>query len=58
MPRFIINIREMYDRDLQDRWQGIDTGFGLIEEGQVVESVMDHSAVTQRELLGNSEQMV
>ena len=30
MPRFIISIRELYDRDLQNRWQGIDTGFGVL----------------------------
>lgn len=28
MPRFIISIRELYDRDIRERWQGIDTGFG------------------------------
>ncbi|KAF8548764.1 hypothetical protein OG21DRAFT_1500821 [Imleria badia] len=28
MPRFIISIRELYDRDVRERWQGIDTGFG------------------------------
>ncbi|KAF8138798.1 hypothetical protein EV363DRAFT_1314817 [Boletus edulis] len=39
MPRFIISIRELYDRNLENRWQGIDSGFGLSmhvspEEGQ------------------------
>ena len=29
MPRFIIAVRELYDRDLRGRWQGIDTGFGV-----------------------------
>ena len=29
MPRFIISVRELYDRDLSGRWQGIDTGFGV-----------------------------
>ena len=29
MPRFIISMRELYDRDLCGRWQGIDTGFGV-----------------------------
>ena len=29
IPRFIIGIRELYDRDLRRRWQGIDTGFGV-----------------------------
>jgi hypothetical protein len=42
MPRFIINVRELYDRDPHGRWQGIDSGFrfaavtrgqGLITEG-------------------------
>lgn len=28
MPRFIISIRSLYDRDVQERWKGIDTGFG------------------------------
>jgi len=27
MPRFIISVREQYDRDVRGRWQGIDTGF-------------------------------
>ena len=30
IPRFIISIRRMYDRDLCGRWQGIDTGFGVL----------------------------
>ena len=30
MPRFIINIRELYQHDLRNRWQGIDTGFGVL----------------------------
>ncbi|KAI9458223.1 hypothetical protein HD554DRAFT_2042139 [Boletus coccyginus] len=29
MPRFIISIRESYDRDLRSRQQGIDIGFGV-----------------------------
>jgi hypothetical protein len=28
MPRFIIGVRELYDRR-DGRWQGIDTGFGV-----------------------------
>ena len=28
MPRFIIGIRELYDRDIREQWQGVDTGFG------------------------------
>ena len=29
IPRFIIAVRELYDRNLRGRWQGIDTGFGV-----------------------------
>jgi len=32
MPRFIIGVRELYDRDLRDRWQGVDTGFGVLSQ--------------------------
>jgi len=32
MPRFIISMRELYDRDLRPRWQGIDTGFGVLSQ--------------------------
>jgi len=28
MPRFIINIRQFYDRDHRNQWRGIDSGFG------------------------------
>ena len=30
MPRFIISVRELYDRDLRARLQGIDSGFGVL----------------------------
>jgi hypothetical protein len=29
IPRFIISVRELYDRDLRGRWQEIDTGFSV-----------------------------
>ena len=32
MPRFIISVRELYDHDLRARWQGIDTGFGVLSQ--------------------------
>jgi len=32
MPRFIISIRELYDRDLRGRGQGVDTGFGVFSQ--------------------------
>ena len=28
MPRFIISVRELHDRDHRRGWQGVDTGFG------------------------------
>ena len=31
MPRFIISVRELYDRDLR-RGQGVDTGFGVLSQ--------------------------
>ena len=32
MPRFIINVRELYDRDIRHGWQGVDTGFGVLSQ--------------------------
>ena len=32
MPRFIVSMRELHDRDLRARWQGIDTGFGVLSQ--------------------------
>ena len=32
MPRFIISVRELYDRDLHGHWQGIDTGFSVLSQ--------------------------
>ena len=32
MPRFIISVRELYDRDLRRHWQGIDSGFGVMSQ--------------------------
>ena len=32
MPRFIISVRELYDRNLHRRWQGVDTGFGVLSQ--------------------------
>ena len=32
MPRFIISMRELYDRDCSSRWKGIDSGFGILSQ--------------------------
>jgi len=45
MPRFIISIRELRDRDLRDCWQGIDTGFGVLSQ-PVVSDIAVMSAIT------------
>jgi len=40
MSRFIIGVRELYDRDLRAHWQGIDTGFGVLSQPIVSENVV------------------
>ena len=49
MPRFIISVRELYDRDLRGRRQGIDTGFGVssqpISSGNATVSVIRFAGV-------------
>ena len=32
MPRFIMSIRELYDRDHQDRCEGLDAGFSIFSQ--------------------------
>lgn len=32
IPRFIISVREIYDRDVRGRSQEIDTGFGVLSQ--------------------------
>ena len=39
-PRFIISIRELYDRDLRGRWNGIDSGFGVLSRAIASEDVI------------------
>ena len=50
MPRFIISVRELYDRDLNAGRQGIDTGFGMLSQpiagGNVVVSAIAFAEVT------------
>ncbi|KAI9456196.1 hypothetical protein HD554DRAFT_2078122 [Boletus coccyginus] len=62
MPRFIISVREAYDRDFRRRgWQGGDTPFGLLSQSIIGFAVVDsgqdqvgegHSEV-QLEVLGD-----
>ena len=45
MPRFIVGVRELYDRDrVRGRWQGIDTGFGT--SSQPVFKFSEHAAIS------------
>ena len=44
MPRFIISVRELHDRDLRGRWQGIDTGFGVLSQPHISQNA-DMSAI-------------
>ena len=39
-PRFIISIRELYDRDHRGRWNGIDSGFGVRSQAVASEAVV------------------
>jgi len=54
MPRFIISIRESYDRELRNRRQGIDTGFGVfshrdqIANGNAALSAIAFADVTEQ----------
>jgi len=45
IPRFVIGMRELYDRDLRPRWQGIDTGFGVLSQ-PIVSSNVAVSAIS------------
>ncbi|KAN0080106.1 hypothetical protein V8E55_009672 [Tylopilus felleus] len=40
MPRFIISMRELYDRDCCSRWKGIDSGFGVLSQPTVSPNVV------------------
>lgn len=34
MPRFIISVRELYDRDVRERWEAVDSGFGATSQAE------------------------
>ena len=62
MPRFIISVRELYDRDLRGHWQGIDTGFGGLSRGvsskEEFTSVIAFADVAQQESRATESQAV
>ena len=55
MPRFIISVRELYDRDLRGRRQGIDTGFGMPSQS-VSNEVVAMSAIQFADVAPGQEQ--
>ena len=70
MPRFVISMRELYDRDIHGRWEGIDSAFGVLSqpvtstfadvtlrqgEGQVVEGNTDPTEIIPLMVLGDSD---
>ncbi|KAF8130140.1 hypothetical protein EV363DRAFT_1218981 [Boletus edulis] len=40
MPRSIISMRELYDRDIRGRWEGIDTAFGTLSQPAATENTV------------------
>jgi len=52
IPRFIISVRELYDRDLRHLWQGVNTRFGVLSQ-----SIMAFADVSGQDQVveGNSE---
>ena len=69
MSRFVISMRELYDRDIHGRWEGIDSAFGVLSqpvastfvdvtsgqgEGQVVEGNADPAEVIPLMVLGDA----
>ena len=59
MPRFIISIRMLYERDSRGRCQGIDTGFGvssrMMDEGPVVSAIAFADVGRGRDVEGDEE---
>lgn len=45
VPRFIIAVREQYDQNLHRRWQGIDTGFGVLSQPTIASQNAALSAI-------------
>ena len=54
MPRFIISVRELYEHDLYVRWQGIDTGFGVLSQPTCENAIMSVVSLSDVVLLGQS----
>lgn len=57
MPRFIISVRELYDRLPRGRRQGIDSGFGVSSQPDISENAAV-SAIAFAEVIPEEGQMV
>ena len=57
MPRFIISVRELYDRDLRGRVEGIDTGFGVLSQPIASENAVV-SAIAFADVVPGEDQVV
>ena len=60
IPRFVLSVRELYERDSRGRWQGIDTGFGVssrtfAERDPVVSDIAFADVRRGRDLEGDEE---
>jgi len=58
MPRFIISVRELYDRDLRAQWQGVDTGFGVSSQPMVGQHWAVVSAIAFADVTPGQDQVV
>ena len=56
MPRFIISVRELYERDPRRRQQGIDSGFGVSSQPDISEN-QAVSAIAFAEVIPEEGQM-
>lgn len=54
MPRFIISMRELYDRDSRGGWNGIDSGFGV----NISIDIADMSAIAFTEVAPGQDEIV
>ena len=57
MPRYIISMRELYDRDLRRGLHGADTGFGTLSQS-IASQNMPVSAITFADVAVGQDQIM
>lgn len=57
VPRFILEVRELYDHDTHGRWQGIDTGFGVSQLAIDLEATVAFAVVASADSSGQGVAM-